>query len=743
MMRNNNNYKESKFKKNTKFNKHNNNYEPKVGVEAESMTVSQQEKERDVKRNNDQQIITTSRYAKDNEPLVITIDKYDGKVRYANAYALIGKPYNKTMDINYTGEPNIVGNRLISLEHENDPRIKKYIDYMFMPLDVNYNYLDGSNIDSAIFVRADEVMKQALSKTLAETYREFDFFRFKVNNKICKEWGTIFDEKTREFKVNNGKPSSYVLSEEELVKVKKEANEAYDKQFSDKNLYILHHYQTIAQNIAHTIRLRNDLMSYFNVLSDIEFKDNLISLQKVMNIMKKKLVVSRFTSFSMRLTSYYFDKDWYNQNAEPFRKVSRSRNEHLSPMKQILVRDKIDPITVSFEKNILYKDGTTDLTKAVLNDRLHVPHDIVPLIQNILGDLTYKFIDEEINGKKITNCYLIDDMDAEFKAIQALLTPFSLLFIARNDISENSYINLLMNLMDDISGKLLIYERSLKQSVDTVLYVAGKIGLNYWSQNNMIEVQNNPEQVMFDTNYKIIDDVYRLVFNSSIEMEQNSVTKRWRFYSLLDFKRGINTFDKMSGGCVLSYAFRNIINENGQPLNENGQTGYLIPRLFRNKGNFNSNRVTAKVMNREGMVFDLTRYKKPVTSKTEALGRLTLTDANDSIPRAIIYSFPTLGVVIDKASTLKDKKNEDVPYHLFFLEREFGCGLILNTYKYKGDEEAVTETEGKGVFINNDKIMFLDLEINDITIEVDNYIRSYCPFRISLHHQGRDLGFKG
>lgn len=437
-------------------------------------------------------------------------------------------------------------------------------------------------------------------------------------------------------------------------------------------------YQTMLQNIASIPAKYNLLVSLEQHLKDSCYNRNVSPLDDLFGLLRKNSFRAKINAFSNIITGEYFDLSWFKQMNTLTMVPSRKSNSMRHPLLVIDATHDIPDLTVT-------RNTTGDVIDSANYDTIIINGNTVSFREAI--------------------AYAID-----------LLSPYNVLAWARQytegivATTPTQYFNNIVTILEDIRSTLSRFPSDVAE-IRAVLDVANRVGLNRWQRGVYFDVTREMNyQPVFN---KLCNDVFVNYLASPNTIYYDSVTLRWKYYTLWNEYLGIPKYDKFNGGSFLSFSTRQFENS----VTPSTDTKYLIPKLFDIPASG-----SISFVNRKGIVADLTYTVYDATQIGNSpiyarLNSLAYSDYDQRVPSADISSgysqVPEVGSSLFRLMT-----------SLFNLGN-----ITVN----------VGETNET---LDSDIVSVIDIELDDVSNSMIAFAQAYAPFKVYTPVKERTIGFR-
>jgi len=437
-------------------------------------------------------------------------------------------------------------------------------------------------------------------------------------------------------------------------------------------------YQTMLQNIAAIPGKYNLLVSLEQHLKDMCYNRNVAPLDDLFGLLKKNSFRSKIIAFSNIITGEYFDLTWFKQVNTLTMVPSRKSNSMRHPL--------------------LVIDATHDIPE-------------LQITRNTTGDVvdSANYDTITVGGNTVTF------REAIAHAID-LLSPYNVIAWARQftegivSTTPTQYFNNIVTIIEDIRNVLSRFPSDVAE-IRAVLDVANRVGLNRWKRGVFFDVTREMNyQPVFN---KLCNDVFVNYLASPNTIYYDSVTLRWRYYSLWNEFLGIPKYDKFNGGSFLTFSTRQFENS----VTPSTDTKYLIPKLFEIPGTGN-----IVFVNRKGITADIgyTVYNSSAVANSPIYARLNslaYSDYDQRVPVIDISSGYT-GVELIGSALFRLMSN------------------LFNLGNVKISNSVTNEA------LDSDIVTIIDVELDDVSNAMIAFAQAYAPFKVYAPVKERTVGFK-
>lgn len=304
-----------------------------------------------------------------------------------------------------------------------------------------------------------------------------------------------------------------------------------------------------------------------------------------------------------------------------------------------------------------------------------------------------------------TPIFTTSEFKACFDAINTFVDQCSvenILSIARTatygDFDVNAdFINPLVDMIDTIVAQVNDFNDRFND-LNTAFRNMARLGLTDWKQGLFID--STRIQGDFQPKYNVmLEDVIQALYSGSSSIIYDDVLYKWKTTELLDMYTGIPRYMMKAGGAHLTFSVKDVITTDA-PDN------VLYPVMF--------SLIAANTVTRRGTRIPVTRAS------------ITLGDSNE-LSRLI----PVGSLATDKVWV----PGIDLSLFTTTQEKSWALRFLMGLVGYYQTSEPTLES------VDPDKMFFIDIEQEDITNDMLDYIRQNSPFKTLKPTLKQKIGF--
>lgn len=453
------------------------------------------------------------------------------------------------------------------------------------------------------------------------------------------------------------------------------------------------HYQTVLQNLVRPVSNYIELRSLEKEMMRMSFRTEAPLITQLFGLFKKSSFVSEVNTIGSVVLNEYLDDNWYRQMNTLLCVPSRKTKGMVDPLLTLVGVHNIPSLTINGTEYDSSKLKTGDTSK-------------------LLDPETFKLVEgsKSLEQLILDACKLMNP--AYIFRFVRLLNHNGLAADAIHTIS--AYGEGVKQHLAYIATLAASFSTAMS-NVRTFLDKLSQSGMVYWKKGISFFVD---KIVQLEPTYNVLlADVFKANYSGADKIIFDSDTKRWRAWAFWNKYEGVPQYDKVSGGCFLTFGLRDIQSTDsaGQAVDFESSTG-LIPVLF-------SPETSSMVVTRMGASSPITyeSIDNAALAADHYLVRLnTLANTNLSVKQPII-------------TTYYSNANERARFcsaALLFLSNVFGYGAT----KYNNN---IVDRS-----IDPDYVAFVDMEIEDVSNQMIVFACNYSPFRVSTPNPSRTIGFK-
>lgn len=593
-------------------------------------------------------------------------------------YTIIGKT-NPVLDANYPGRENIAGNSITLIQNDTTTSLlMNTFDVGMINKKINYNYLPirATELNVAYAGECIKSIEQAVSFGFSTMLTQLPFA-------------------SQTYKTDMPIPDQYVVSGSGINRVLSKAAGYYAAMI---------HYQCVQQALVQPISKYIELRSLEKELMRMSFRTEAPLLTQLFGLFKKSSFISEVNTIGTVVINEYFDVAWYKQNNTLQCVPSRKTKGMVDPLLTIVATHAIPRLKIGSTYD---SDDLATQTTATLLDpedftlKTGVAVKLETLIENAIKLMNpayiLKFV-RQMNHNALP-VGAINTISAYGEAVKAYLS-----YIARFAATFSTAMSDIRTFLDKLDQSGMIYWKK------GVSFFVDKI--------QQLEPHYNA----------LLNDVFAATYSGADKVRYDAATKRWRAWAFWNKYTGIPEFDRVSGGCFLTFGLRDIqtTDSDGQTVDFNSSSG-LIPILFSTY----SGDTSSMIVSRLGKALPIT--KGSITNAS--------LDTDHYLKRLNVMKNTTISLkepLIDVTSANDSATAALASAVLLFIGNVFGYGSTTITEEVEG-ETVVTPTDK---ILDPDYVAFIDLEIEDVSNQMIVYARNYAPFRVDTPNDSRTMGFK-
>lgn len=431
----------------------------------------------------------------------------------------------------------------------------------------------------------------------------------------------------------------------------------------------------------------------------MSFRTEAPLITQLFGLFKKSSFVAEVNTIGTVVINEYFDRNWYIQNNTLQCVPSRKTKGMVDPLLTIVATHAIPRLTIdsSYDSDSL-ASGTGD---AFLD-----PEDF-----KIKTGVAVKLEEMVTRAAKLMN-------PAYILRFVRLLNRGALPAGAITTISAyGESVKLYLSYIARYAARFSTAMSNLRTFLDKL----DQSGMIYWKKGVSFFVGKIQQ---LEPHYNaLLNDVFAATYSGADKIVFDAQTKRWRAWAFWNKYVGIPEFDRVSGGCFLTFGLRDIQTtaSDGTTVDFNSSSG-LIPVLF----SVDAADSSSLIVTRTGASTNIA--KGSITNASLASDHV-LTRLNVMNNTTISLKQPLVDITISDA-TLKPKFASAA---LLFIGNVFGYGAT------KSVSGGVTTIEDR--LLDPDYVAFIDLEIEDVSNQMITYARNYAPFRVDTPNGDRTMGF--
>jgi len=647
-------------------------------------------------------------------------------------YAILNRT-NKVTEAKYPGYQNIAGNSIVRLQNSGASQFLNLFDATVMVKRLNYLYahLDASDTDHTNTIYNIELLKpieEAVSKGYSTMLTQLAFYADECESSLPRV-------------------GQYIG----------QTNDMYDR------MGVLMFYQTVQQNLVTPVSKYVELMSQEQELLNMTYRREASLITQLFGQFKKKAFIAQMESISTAVIGEYFDDNWYRQMNTIRHIPCRKANDMNNPLVTVVSSHFVPNIKLYAGKGagkVLYFDSDSTGSSSVQGFKYASAELMDP---------------EDFLIKTYTNITL----EQVVLNISKLMDPFYILRFCRKLTAGTIDVNLQINTTSGYYEQVNRYIRLIAwfssrfaanmTEVRTFLDKLNESGMIYWKKGIKFAV-NKIEQVE-PTYYQVTSDILKNSIAGASYVYYDDNTKRWTCNTEWDMYKGINEYDRMSGGSFFTFALRSISKTYYPAGSSTSQTltgndiQMMLPVIFDSNPVTFTASVTLTIsgvqvtfpqwsevsstgyipdhvyaLTRLGFVARLGHYAITAANfKNNAVFARLNPLSNDSVSvKAPTWNFEQ----ITATTSGQNGRIADNPYNLTATEIARLCStftkFILQTAGYGRIKR--TNSDYSEV-ADPDLLCFIDVQLEDISNEMITYARNYSPFRVTTPDGKRTMGF--
>lgn len=589
-------------------------------------------------------------------------------------YTIIGKT-SPVLDAAYPGYANIAGNSITMLQNDTTTsQLMNVIDVGVISKKINYNYLPIRDSEKNVALAGEMIksVEQAVSFGFSTMLTQLPF---------------ASDSYYSDLPI----PAQYVVSGSGINRVLAKPAGYYA---------CLTHYQCVLQALVQPISKYIEIRSLEKELMRMSFRTEAPLITQLFGLFKKSSFIAEVNTIGTVVINEYFDRNWYVQNNTLQCVPSRKTKGMVDPLLTIVATPAIPRLKINSD----YDSDSVLATTTVAN--LLDPEDfnlktgsavkLEKLIENVckLMNPAYILRFVRLMNRNSLPSGAISTISAYGEAVKTYLS-----YIARFAASFSTAMSNVRTFLDKLDQSGMIYWKK------GVAFFVDKI--------QQLEPHYNA----------LLNDVFAATFSGADKVVFDSATKRWRAWAFWNKYTGIPEFDRLSGGCFLTFGLRDIQSTDsaGGTVDFNSSAG-LIPILFSqaagDTGSLIVSRTGASTSIDKGSITNNSLKTDHYLVRLNALNNATIS-----------LKQPLIDITISNA----EAKAKFASAALLFLGNVFGYGSTKTT---SGGTATIVDR-----LLDPDYVAFIDLEIEDVSNQMIVYARNYAPFRVDTPNGSRTMGF--
>lgn len=601
-------------------------------------------------------------------------------------YTIIGRTA-PVLDANYPGYVNIAGNSITLMQNDTTTsQLMNIFDVGVIVKKINYNYLPIRS-DAINVAFAGEMIKsieQAVSFGFSTMLTQLPFASatYATDMPIPSQYITNWDPDTPPTGLSRtlAKSAGYYAA--------------------------MIHYQCVLQALVQPISKYIELRSLEKEMMRMSFRTEAPLLTQLFGLFKKSSFIAEVNTIGTVVINEYFDVNWYHQNNTLQCVPSRKTKGMVDPLLTIVGTHAIPRLTI--DSPSYDSDNLATSTAAKLLDpetfafKTGVAVKLEKLVENAAKLMNPAYILRFVrllNRNALPAVTPPDEACASISAYGEAVKVY-LSYIARFAASFSTAMSNIRTFLDKLDQSGMIYWKK------GVSFFVDKI--------SQLEPHYNA----------LLNDVFAAAYSGADKVIYDAQTKRWRAWAFWNKYVGIPEFDRVSGGCFLTFGLRDIqpTASDGSTVDFNSSSG-LIPILFSSS----SGDTSSLIVTRSGASSAL--QKGAITNASFGTDHY-LTRLNVMNNATISLKQPLIDITISNPAA----KAKFASAALLFIGNVFGYGA---TSSINEDEELVIEDK----MLDPDYVAFVDLEIEDVSNQMIVYARNYAPFRVDTPNSSRTMGF--
>lgn len=421
--------------------------------------------------------------------------------------------------------------------------------------------------------------------------------------------------------------------------------------YDDPLLDVIDFYQVVLQAVYQIPLRYKVLRSLEKELKDMCYQNGASILNDIYSRLKKKTIVGTIDGVSEAISTHYLDVKWFEETSLLLAQPCKKAVGMLDPLIELKVKYNYnDELVVNDDQgNQLFTTSDehyTDLFERV-NDTLD-KLSIQTVVSMARNNADYDTIQRWMNAIIVNVGAIKNDLDSFTRDFQDLCVAFK-------RMSRAGYTN--------------------------------------WKIGQFLLLDNISETFKPVFN-KMVFDIVRNTFTGARDIVYDASINQWKSYTIWDKYLGIPGYDQKSGGSVLTFSTKTVVNSSGLTLS------YPVWFKFSN----------CYALTRKGESYAITLEDLQVNSGAIAriLGRLSPLSTTDSI----YFHCPSIDV-----SALSSKPTQQA-WILEAIQHVFGylkATVAAGTYNY---------------CISDDVLTAVDFVISDLTNAMDTMGRINAPFKV-------------
>lgn len=588
-------------------------------------------------------------------------------------YTIIGKT-SPVLDAKYPGYENIAGNSITLIQNDTTTsQLMNTFDVGVIVKKINYNYLPirSTGINVAYAGEMIKSVEQAVSFGFSTMLTQLPFASATYNTDMPI-------------------PAQYITSGSGISAILKPAAGYYAAMI---------HYQCVQQALVQPISKYIELRSLEKEMMRMSFRTEAPLLTQLFGLFKKSSFISEINTIGTVVINEYFDVNWYKQNNTLQCVPSRKTKGMVDPLLTIVATHAIPRLKIdspAYDSDNLKTGASASLLDPEDFQFKTSAMKLEKLIENVTKLMNPAYILRFVRllNRNALPAGAISTISAYGEAVKVYL----------------SYIARFAAIFSTAMSNIRTFLDKLDQS-----------GMIYWKKGVSFFVDKIKQ---LEPHYNaLLNDVFAATYSGADKIIFDNSTKRWRAWAFWNKYVGIPEFDRLSGGCFLTFGLRDIQStaSDGSTVDFNSSSG-LIPILFSTDAADTSSLIVTRTGASTGIV------KGSITNANLATDHV-LTRLNVMNNPNISLKQPVVDITISDAQS----KAKFASAALLFLGNVFGYG-------------ATSSNSGSSVLVEDrmldpDYVAFIDLEIEDVSNQMIVYARNYAPFRVDTPNENRTMGF--
>lgn len=595
-------------------------------------------------------------------------------------YTIIGKT-NPVLDASYPGRENIAGNSITLIQNDTTTsQLMNVFDVGVVCKKLNYNYLPirPNEVNVAYAGEMIKSIEQAVS---------FGFSTMLTQLKFTQS----------EYHTDQPIPSQYLDAQSSGTGIARTLKPAAGY------FAAMIHYQCVLQALVQPISKYIELRSLEKEMMRMSFRTEAPLLTQLFGLFKKKSFIAEINTIGTVVINEYFDINWYKQNNTLQCVPSRKTKGMVDPLLTIVATHAIPRLKIDSSYD---SDDLATGSQATLLDP--------ETLKYTTGSMKLEKLIENVT-KLMNPAYILRFV--RLMNHNALPTPAQGETVVT---STSAYGEAVKNYLSYIARFAAQFSTAMSD-IRTFLDKLSQSGMVYWKKGVAFFV-DKIEQL--EPHYNaLLNDVFAATYSGADKVVFDNATKRWRAWAFWNKYVGIPEFDRLSGGCFLTFGLRDIqpTATDGTSVDFNSSTG-LIPVLFSTDSADTSSLIVTRLGASDHLV-------KGSINNNSLINNHYLSRLNVMNNSTISLKQPTIDITI--SDTVKQAKYASAA--LLFIGNVFGYGSTTTT---TGGSTTIVDQ-----LLDPDYVAFIDLEIEDVSNQMIVYARNYAPFRVDTPNGDRTMGF--